>query len=171
MLGSVFQLHQRVIRWVDFLICYVGHQAAPSGCLYAVMHLRHLGCDGQVAGNNSPAMIAAPVAHLLLHCTQVRSEGGLTGRCAASPLPHRWNKPATCVCLCVCACDRPFQSLSISLRAVTSEINLQSSMKCKVFLCVYVRAVQKVRLNCSLRQQICVCVCVLYSPAKLWHHS
>lgn len=29
MLGSVFQLHQQVIRRVDPLICYVGHQAAP----------------------------------------------------------------------------------------------------------------------------------------------
>lgn len=75
----MFQLHREVIRWIDSLICYVGHQAAPSGCLYTVMDLRHLGCDGQVAGYDSPALIAAPVApvapHLLVHSAPARSEG------------------------------------------------------------------------------------------------
>lgn len=80
MLGSVFQAHQQVIRRVDSMICYVGHQAAPSGCLYTVIDLRHLCCDGQVAGYDTPGLIVAPVAcavpHLLVHSAPARSEGG-----------------------------------------------------------------------------------------------
>lgn len=75
MLGSVFKLHQQAIRWVNSMICHVGHQAAPSGCLYAVIDLRHLGCDGQAAGL-SISFVARAAPHLLVHNAPARSEGG-----------------------------------------------------------------------------------------------
>ncbi|KAI3368131.1 hypothetical protein L3Q82_007863 [Scortum barcoo] len=73
------QIQEVAIRRIESLICYVGRQAAPPGCLYTVMDLRHLGCDGQVAGYDSPALITAPVApaapHPPVHSAPARSEG------------------------------------------------------------------------------------------------
>lgn len=75
--GSVFRLHQ-LIRRVDSLICYelVCYQAAPSGSLYVLMDLRHLGCDGQVVAYHSNALIAAPVSSSHPAARRSRSLGG-----------------------------------------------------------------------------------------------
>lgn len=71
----------------------LGTKRHPSGCLYTVIDLRHLGFDGQIARYDSPGLISSPVppaaAHVLVHSAPDRSEGGLTGRCAASALLHR----------------------------------------------------------------------------------
>lgn len=94
MLHSVFELHQEAIRWVNSMICYVEHQAAPSGCLYAFIDLRHLGCDRQVAEYDSPTLSVALVAaasHRLVHNAPAHSRGeeADSEMCSSTPAAAR----------------------------------------------------------------------------------
>lgn len=73
MFSRAFQPHHQVIHWADSLICYGGYQAVPSGCLYAVMDLRHLACHRQVEGYTSPFLIIDP---FFVCSAPARSAGG-----------------------------------------------------------------------------------------------
>lgn len=124
MLHSVFELHQEAIRWVNSMICYVEHQAAPSGCLYAFIDLRHLGCDRQVAEYDSPTLsegLVAAASHCLVHNAPAHSRGeeADSEMCSSTPA-------AAWCCARTLSPVVLFQSLCSLLKILNRKIKQQS---------------------------------------------